>query len=54
MVPRMLNKRQEIQTQRRIANGDFQRLLTPIMGKELVRQKIRQLIGDKAIATADH
>jgi hypothetical protein len=44
MVPRMLNKRQEIQAKRRIANGDLQRLLTPIMGKELIPQKIRQLI----------
>jgi hypothetical protein len=40
----MLRKRQEIQAKRRIANRDLERLLTPVMGKELIRQKIRQLI----------
>ncbi len=44
LLPRMLKKRREVQRHKKVSNRDIQRILTPILGKELIRQKLLQLI----------
>ncbi len=44
MLPLVLKKRREIQKKRSVSNRYIKRLLTPIFSREMVRQKVRQLI----------
>jgi len=44
MLPKMVKKRREIQRKKEVSNYHIKRMLTPIFSKELIRQKIIQLI----------
>jgi hypothetical protein len=44
MIPKMLEKRADIQRRKTVSNNYLRSLLTPIASRELLRQKIIQLI----------
>ena len=44
MLPVMLKKRQGIQREKKVSNHYLKEMLTPIFSREMIRQKVRQLI----------
>ena len=44
MLPVMLKKRQEIQKRKKVSNHYLKEMLTPIFSREMIWQKVRQLI----------